>query len=105
MVKSQLVEKLCNMHPNALRKDLEKLVDIIIYEMQTFGDISSLKENTHNTLLETYSKIESDWDIDHKKIDSSNRMDIAYSELKDDPKKIIKNISEIFYFIFLNQAC
>lgn len=62
------------------------------YEMQTFGDISSLKENTHNTLLETYSKIESDWDIDHKKIDSSNRIDIAYSELKDDPKKIIKNI-------------
>ena len=33
MVKSQLVQKLCNMHPNALRKDLEKLVDIIIYEM------------------------------------------------------------------------
>ena len=33
MVKSQLVQKLCNMHPNILRKDLEKLVDIIINEM------------------------------------------------------------------------
>ena len=33
MVKSQLLQKLCNMHPNILRKDLEKLVDIIINEM------------------------------------------------------------------------
>ena len=40
MVKSQLVQKLCNMHPNILRKDLEKLVDIIINEM-----IESLSRN------------------------------------------------------------
>ena len=33
MVRSQLVQKLCNMHPNILRKDLEKLIDIIIHEM------------------------------------------------------------------------
>jgi len=33
MVKSQLVQKLCNMHPNIVRKDLEKLADIIIDEM------------------------------------------------------------------------
>ena len=33
MVKSQLLQKLCNMHPNILRKDLEKLIDIIIHEM------------------------------------------------------------------------
>ena len=33
MVKSQLLQKLCNMHPNILRKDLEKLIDIIIQEM------------------------------------------------------------------------
>ena len=33
MVKSELVQKLCNMHPNILHKDLEKILDIIIFEM------------------------------------------------------------------------
>ena len=33
MVKSQLVQQLCNMHPNILRKDIEKILDIIILEM------------------------------------------------------------------------
>ena len=33
MVKSELVQKLCNMHPNILRKDIEKIVEIIIFEM------------------------------------------------------------------------
>ena len=33
MVRSQLVQKLCNIHPDILRKDLEKLTEIIIHEM------------------------------------------------------------------------
>ena len=33
MVKSQLVQQLCNMHPNILHKDLEKILDIVIFEM------------------------------------------------------------------------
>ena len=33
MVKSQLVQKLCNIYPNILRKDIEKIVEIIIFEM------------------------------------------------------------------------
>ena len=33
MVKSQLVQKLCNMHPKIIRKDLEQIVSIIIHEM------------------------------------------------------------------------
>ena len=33
MVKSELIQKLCNMHPNILRKDIEKILDIIIIEM------------------------------------------------------------------------
>ena len=33
MVKSELVQKLCNMHPNILRRDIEKILDIIIFEM------------------------------------------------------------------------
>ena len=33
MVKSELVQKLCNMHPNILRKDIEKILDIVIFEM------------------------------------------------------------------------
>ena len=33
MVKSELVQKLCNTHPNMLRKDVEKIVDIIFSEI------------------------------------------------------------------------
>ena len=33
MVKSELVHRLCNMHPNILRKDIEKILDIIIFEI------------------------------------------------------------------------
>ena len=33
MVKSELVQKLCNMYPNILRRDMEKVVETIIFEM------------------------------------------------------------------------
>ena len=33
MVKSELIKKLCDSHPNILRKDIEKIVEIIILEM------------------------------------------------------------------------
>ena len=33
MVKSELLQKLCNLHPNILRKDIEKIVEIIIFEI------------------------------------------------------------------------
>ena len=33
MVKSELIKKLCDLHPNILRKDIEKIVEIIILEM------------------------------------------------------------------------
>tara|TARA_B100001123_G_C15240579_1_gene998935 strand:+ start:176 stop:469 length:294 start_codon:yes stop_codon:yes gene_type:complete len=33
MVKSELVQKLCDMHPGILRKDIEKIVNIIISEI------------------------------------------------------------------------
>ena len=34
LVKSDLIKELANNYPNFLRKDLMKLVDIILYEMQ-----------------------------------------------------------------------
>tara|TARA_B110000196_G_C20917983_1_gene553820 strand:- start:452 stop:763 length:312 start_codon:yes stop_codon:yes gene_type:complete len=34
MVRSQLLQKICNLNPNLLRKDLEKIIDIIFYEME-----------------------------------------------------------------------
>ena len=40
MVKSELVQSLCNMHPNIMRKDIEKIVSILIFEM-----IESLNRN------------------------------------------------------------
>jgi len=33
MVKSELLQKLCNLHPNILRKDIEKIVEIIFFEV------------------------------------------------------------------------
>ena len=33
MVKSELIQKLCNIHPNILRKDMEKIVEIIFTEI------------------------------------------------------------------------
>ena len=33
MVKSELLQKLCNLHPNILRKDIEKTVEIIFLEV------------------------------------------------------------------------
>ena len=33
MLKSQLLKKFCNMNPNILRKDLEKIIEIIIFEI------------------------------------------------------------------------
>ena len=33
MVKSELVQELCNMHPNILRKDIEKILKVIIFEI------------------------------------------------------------------------
>ena len=33
MVKAELVQTLCNIHPNILRKDVKKIVEIIIFEI------------------------------------------------------------------------
>ena len=33
MVKSELIQKLCDTHPNIIRKDIKKIVEIIIFEM------------------------------------------------------------------------
>ena len=33
MVKSELEQKLCHMHPNMLRKDIEKIFDVIFSEI------------------------------------------------------------------------
>ena len=40
MVKSELVQSLCDMHPNILRKDIKKIVSILIFEM-----IEALRRN------------------------------------------------------------
>tara|TARA_B100000029_G_scaffold134707_1_gene129067 strand:- start:96 stop:407 length:312 start_codon:yes stop_codon:yes gene_type:complete len=33
MVRSELLQKLCNLYPNILRKDIEKIIDIIFLEI------------------------------------------------------------------------
>ena len=33
MIKSELVQSLCNTYPNILRKDIKKIIEVIIFEM------------------------------------------------------------------------
>ena len=33
MVRSELLQKLCNLYPNLLRKDIKKILEIIFYEL------------------------------------------------------------------------
>ena len=33
MVKSELIQKLCDLYPNIIRKDMEKIFDIIFFEI------------------------------------------------------------------------
>ena len=33
MVRSELLQKMCNLHPNILRKDIEKIIEIIFNEL------------------------------------------------------------------------
>ena len=33
MVRSELLQKMCNLYPNVLRKDIERILDIIISEL------------------------------------------------------------------------
>tara|TARA_E500000331_G_C16848194_1_gene536536 strand:- start:54 stop:365 length:312 start_codon:yes stop_codon:yes gene_type:complete len=42
MVKSKLLQKLCDLHPNILRKDIEKILNITLHE---FSEALSRGEN------------------------------------------------------------
>jgi len=33
MVRSELLQKMCNLHPNILRRDMEKILDIVFHEL------------------------------------------------------------------------
>ena len=50
VVKSDLIKELANNYPNFLKKDLIKLFDIVIYEMQ-----DALKRNERVELREVFS--------------------------------------------------
>ena len=50
VVKSDLIKELANNYPNFLRKDLTKLVDIILYEMQ-----NSLKRDERVELRDIFT--------------------------------------------------
>ena len=42
MVKSELLQKLCNIHPNILRRDMEKILEIVFAEI-----IETLREGNN----------------------------------------------------------
>lgn len=62
------------------------------YEMQSFGDVSNLKENKEKTLIETYKTLENGWDNDHTLIPKKNRIEVSYSDLNTNPASTIESI-------------
>ena len=62
------------------------------YEMQSFGDVSRLKENKENTLLETYKTLEAGWEEECALIPEKNRIEVSFNELNAEPKSTIEAI-------------
>ena len=54
MVRSELVQKICNQHPGLLRKDVEKILEIIFNEI---SQALSRDENVEIRRFGTYKKI------------------------------------------------
>ena len=54
MVRSELLQKLCDLHPNLLRKDAEKILEIIFSEI---SDALLRGENVEIRGFGTYKKI------------------------------------------------
>ena len=54
MVRSELVQKICNQHPGLLRKDVEKILEIIFNEI---SQALSRGENVEIRRFGTYKKI------------------------------------------------
>ena len=54
MVRSQLLQKMCNLHPNILRKDMEKIFEIIFDE---FKNAFNRNENVEIRGFGTYKII------------------------------------------------
>ena len=53
MVKSELIKKLCDLHPNMLRKDMVKTIDII------FSEISEAMKNGMKYEIRNYGTFKS----------------------------------------------
>tara|TARA_B100000900_G_scaffold335819_2_gene297450 strand:+ start:3769 stop:4836 length:1068 start_codon:yes stop_codon:yes gene_type:complete len=62
------------------------------YEMQSFGDVSRLKENKENTLLETYKALEDGWEKEYALIPKHNRIEVSFDDINDDPNSTIESI-------------
>jgi hypothetical protein len=60
--------------------------------MQSFGDVSRLKENKENTLLETYKTLEAGWEEECALIPEKNRIEVSFNELNAEPKSTIEAI-------------
>ena len=62
------------------------------YEMQSFGDVSSLIENKEHTLLETYKALEDGWEKEHALIPEKNRIEVSFNDINESPKSTIESI-------------
>ena len=69
MVRSELLQKMCNLHPNIIRRDMEKILEIIFFEImgalcegknieiRGFGTYKIVKIQNWSRTIKCFSKV------------------------------------------------
>ena len=92
-VKSKLIKQLADNYPNFLRKDLTKLVDIILYEIQSalkrkerveLRDVFTLESRTQKARISRNPKT-------NQKVNTPQKTTIQFKMSKEWTKKINEN--------------
>ncbi len=93
VVKSKLIKQLADNYPNFLRKDLTKLLDIILYEMQNalkrkerveLRDVFTLESRTQKARISRNPKT-------NQKVNTPQKTTIQFKMSKEWTKKINEN--------------
>ncbi len=93
VVKSELIKQLADNYPNFLRKDLTKLIDIILYEMQNalkrkerveLRDVFSLEPRIQKARISRNPKT-------NEKVNTPQKKTVIFKMSKEWSKKINEN--------------
>ena len=97
MVRSELLQKLCNLHPNLIRRDVEKIVDIIFQEITNAlynGDDFEARGFGSFRIIERQARIGRNPKTGEKNIQIPSKKTIKWKCSKVLFKKLNKNFTE-----------